>query len=148
MAFRPVGPPPDQRPPGLGRRLLGGPDSWRRVLLAGLGGGLALAAAAAFAMAIVDDESGALDEGTPTPTAPLAAPVEDAGEVAPPADDQPVRDAPTIEEPPPVEEPPTEPPPTVAEPPTEAPPLTEPAETPLVEEPTAEPTPAEGGGGG
>jgi hypothetical protein len=153
VSFRPVGPPPDQRPPGIGGRLLGGPDSWRRVVLAGLGGGIALAAVAAFAMALIDDDSGALETQAPTPAAPVAGPVDDGGDVAPaedvPAEDTPVEGAPSEEAPPadeqpPAEAPPTEPPPTVAEPPTEVPPPTEPVATPAVEEPTAAAT-AEGG---
>jgi outer membrane biosynthesis protein TonB len=148
VSFRPVGPPPDQRPPSFGERLLGGPDSWRRVILFGLGGGLVVAFVAAFAWAVLDDDSGPLEIQASTPAAPLAGPVGDTGDVAPP-DDAPVEEAPIDEgspadEPPADDVPPTEPPPTVAEPPTEAPPPTEPAATPVIEEPTAAAT-AEGG---
>jgi hypothetical protein len=147
VSFRPAGPPPDQRPPSFGQRLLGGPDSWRRVILFGLGGGLVVAFVAAFAWAIIDDDSGPLETQASTPAAPVAGPVGDTGDVAP-AEEAPVDEAP-VDGPPPADEPPadlppTEPPPTVAEPPTEAPLPTEPAPTPAIEEPTAAAT-AEGG---
>jgi hypothetical protein len=148
VSFRPVGPPPDERPPSFGERLLGGPDSWRRVILFGLGGGLVVAFVAAFVWAIIDDDSGPLETQASTPAVPVAGPVEDTGDVAPidepPVDEAPVEEAPPADEPPVDDVPPTEPPPTVAEPPAEAPPPTEPAPTPAVEEPTPVAT-AEGG---
>jgi hypothetical protein len=148
VSFRPVGPPPDQRPPSFGERLLGGPDSWRRVILFGLGGGLIVAIVAAFAWAIIDDDSRPLETQASTPAAPVAGPVDDTGDVAPveeaPVDDVPVDEAPPAEEQPPADVPSTEPPPTIAEPPNEAPPPTEPAPTPAIEEPTPAAT-AEGG---
>ena len=106
-------------------RLLGGRDSWRRVVLAGIGAGVVLAVAAAFAVAFINDSGGgALDKSEPTSIAPGGGPVE-----------EPPVDIPTE----PVEEFPTESPTEAA--PTE-PAFEEPTEPPF-EEPTLEPVPTE-----
>ncbi len=58
--------------------LLGGRDSWRRVALIGIVGGLVLAAAAALVGALLDgSESGSLDPPPPTPEAIGAAMFEE-----------------------------------------------------------------------
>lgn len=114
-------------------RLLGGRDSWRRVVLAGIGGGLVFAIAGAFAVAFINDSGGsALDKNEPTAIAPGGgSPVEE-----PPVEipTEPFEELPTDIPPEPV---PTEP---VFEEPTE-PPFEEPTATfepePLSTEPAA-----------
>ena len=50
--------------------LLGGRDSWRRIVVIGIVGGLVLAAAAALVGALLDgSDSGSLDPPPPTPEA-------------------------------------------------------------------------------
>ena len=71
--------PPPERPPRW-RGLLGGPDAWRRVVLAGIVAGVVIAFAAALIAALINgSESGSLDEGTPTPTVPAAMRMDDEG---------------------------------------------------------------------
>ena len=124
------------RPQGRWRRLLGGPDSWRRIALAGIGGGVALAFVAALVAALIRGSgSGSLDPKTSTPVAPADGPVDAAPATQPPPSETP-----------PIETPPAEPSPTEtsSETPPPAPtptePPIEPTETPVGEEPTPEPT--------
>ncbi|MEX2159101.1 MAG: hypothetical protein WEB04_06820 [Dehalococcoidia bacterium] len=115
-------------------RLFGGRDSWRRVVLTGIGAGVVLAVAGAFAVAFINDSGGsALDKNEPTAIAPgSGGPVEE-----PPVEEfptEPVEELPTDI---PLEPVPTEP---VFEEPTE-PPFDEPTATfepePLPTEPAA-----------
>ena len=81
---------------------LGGRNSWRRVVLAGIGGGVALALLAALVSALVGGGSGSLDDEEPTAAAPVFVPV----------DDEPITTEPPGDEPPaPTLVPPTEAPP-------------------------------------
>ena len=59
------------------RWLLGGRSSWRRVVLAGIGGGVALALVAALVASMFGGGSGSLDDEEPTATAPVFVPVDD-----------------------------------------------------------------------
>lgn len=115
-----------QRPqPAWRRWLLGGKDSWRRIVLAGIGGGVALAVVGALAVSFIGDGGGgALDSREPTAIAPGIGP--GGPPIVPPVDD-----FPTL----PPEEVPTEALPTEPVP-------TEPVEVPT-EEPTFEPVPTE-----
>jgi len=117
-----------QRPqPAWRRWLLGGRDSWRRIVLAGIGGGMALAVVGALAVSFIGDGGGGtLDKSQPTAIAPGIGP--GGPPIVPPVDD-----FPTL----PPEEIPTEAP---VEVPTE--PIEVPTEPPI-EEPTLEPVPTE-----
>ena len=63
------------------RRLVGGRNSWRRVVLAGIGGGVALALVVALVAALLSagggGGSGSLDDEEPAATAPVFVPVDD-----------------------------------------------------------------------
>ena len=117
----PERPLPDRPAARWLRRLLGESGSWRRIVLAGIGAGVALAFVGALVAALVNDSgSGSLDPELPTPVAPSGGPVD-----APPPDEGPP--PPTL---PPEVLPPTEPPPappTATEPP---PPPTQPPPPP------------------
>lgn len=113
----------EQPSPGRWRWLLGGRDSWRRIIFSGAATGVMLAGVAALVVALMDDSgAGSLDRKEPTAMAPVQGGVDE-----------------------PVEEPPVEQP-TAIEEPTEAPLPTEPVEEPTeppeptLEEPTAIPT--------
>ena len=133
------------RPPGLERGernwrcYLGPPNSWRRVVLTGIGGGAALALVAALIASVVGGGGfGSLDKKEPTAVAPVSNSSDVADDTQPPAD-VPVEE-PAVEEP--VEAPTEEP--TVEEPAADTP--TEellPTDTPVKEAPTEVP-PAEG----
>ncbi len=128
------------------RRLLGGADSWRRIALAGIVGGITLAFGAALIAALVGGgRSGSLDRETPTAVAPVAGPVDT---VPPP--EQPQPSTPTPETAPTEPLPPTELLPTESPTPTEplpTEPAPEPTPTLAPEAPTPVPTlPEEGGG--
>ena len=131
MAFR----NPPRREPSSRRwgRWLGGPDSWRRIVVTGATAGVTLAFVAALIAALVGGGGGSLNKNEPTVAPPAAG-----GSGAPtqrPAFDTPtqeivVADTPTRE-------------PLLVNTPTEA--LVEPTDTPVLEKPTAVPT-VEGGG--
>jgi hypothetical protein len=129
---RAVGARPSRRPrpePNW-RRYLGPPNSWRRVVLAGIGGGVALAVFAALLVAFVGGGGG----GSLAPNATLV-PISSGGNVGAPTS-EPVVDTPTAELPTEAATPvSTEPAPTE----TAAP--AEPTETPAAEVPTAVLTP-------
>ncbi|MCH8065027.1 MAG: hypothetical protein IIC90_04280 [Chloroflexi bacterium] len=63
------------------RWLLGGRNSWRRIVLAGIGGGVALALVAALVAALFSvvggSGSGSLDDEEPTAAAPVFVPADD-----------------------------------------------------------------------
>lgn len=111
-------------------RLLGGPNSWRRIVLAGVGGGAALALVAALIASMIGGGGGSLDGG-PEPTA--AVPITVPDDEVPMATDPPVD----------VDLEPTLPPATEAPPDptaTEAQATEEPMPTAAPEEPTPAPT--------
>ncbi len=112
--------------------LLGGPSSWRRIVLAGVGGGVALALGAALAASLIGGGSGSLDHGLdPTAAAPLVFPdVEQ-----PEATDLPVEVEPDATLPPATEAPPD---PTATE--EQAPVTPIPTPTAVIEEPSPAPT--------
>ncbi len=131
-------------PPGRWRRLLGGPNSWRRIVLSGIGAGLVVAFVAALAASFIgDSESSSLDPVTPT--APGAAP-DTGDDVQPPADEPPgdepppPPDEPADDQPQPTE-PPDQPAPTEPPPPTPPPPTAPQQPTATPPQPTAEGTP-------
>lgn len=127
--------------PGWGRRLLGGPDSWRRVALAGIGGGVALAVVAALIAAGLGGDGGSVEKSEPTAVVPIEG--SDGAPTQPPIEEPPL-DTPTAPVEEPTEAPPAQPPPTEEpEEPTEVPP---PTDTPPIEEPTPVPTVAAGAG--
>ena len=142
MGSRRTGP---GRPPGLERgernwrRYLGPPNSWRRVIATGVGGGVALALVAALiASAVGGGGFGSLDKKQPTAVAPVSNSSDVADDTQPPAD-VPVEE-PTVEAP--VDVPTEEP--TVEEAPVDTP--TEevvPTDTPVKEVPTEAPPPDE-----
>jgi hypothetical protein len=119
------------------RRLLGDNDSWRRIIVYGIGAGLALAVVAALIAAVAGDggDSGSLDAPTPGPVNTSGGPVETpivvdtpAFSPTPPPIDVPPTDIPLTQPGPPTEPPPTDAPPTA--PPTDLPPTEPPAVTP------------------
>jgi hypothetical protein len=129
-------PPSLQRGERSWRRYLGPPNSWRRVVLTGVGGGVALALVAALIASVVGGGGfGSLDKKQPTAVAPAAGSSDVADDVQPP-EEAPVEE-PTVEEP--TVEAPTEEP-TVEEPAADTP--TEeilPTDTPVVEPPVETP---------
>ena len=110
--------PAPKRPEGRWPRYLGPPNSWRRIIFTGVGGGLALALVAALiATAVGGGGFGSLSNKQPT----LAAPVSNSSDVA--QQSQPPAAVPTD---------------TPAEAPTDVPTATPDAEAP-VDTPTDEP---------
>ncbi|MCH8007433.1 MAG: hypothetical protein IIC91_01075 [Chloroflexi bacterium] len=78
------------------RRWLGGRDSWRRIILTGIAGGLALAILAVLVSSVCGGGSGSLDEDEPTaiPTAADVGPVADVPTDVPIDTEVPVLDTP------------------------------------------------------
>ena len=130
------------RPRPLGGRLLGGSDSWRRIVVTGVVGGATVALAAALLVALIDGRGGVLDGPGPTAQPPAGGPVGDGRGDVLAATQEPQAATPAVQPTVPAEPTatatlPTEPPPTEL--------LPEPTATPSIEEPTPEPTAPEGG---
>jgi hypothetical protein len=128
VGVRPARPGRPQPPRRDWRRYLGPPNSWRRVILAGIGGGLALAIVGAIIAAAISGGNG----GSLAPKATLA-PISSDGGSVPVATEAPI-DTPT--------EVPTGEPTLVPTEmlPTETAVVEEPTETPVEEQPTEIPT--------
>jgi outer membrane biosynthesis protein TonB len=127
---------------------VGGPDSWRRIALTGIVGGVTLAFVAALVAAFIEGSgSGSLDENTPTAVAPAAGPVDGSPVDIPTPVEETHPATPTPEAAPPTEPPPTAPTPTESPPPepTSTGPPPEPTPTAVAKEPTPAPTAPEEG---